>query len=220
MGPMAGVLLQKLIIENTPAEKDQDHVQVVCFTDPQIPDRTEFIKKGKTNELISAIAESIKVLENAGVDMVAMTCNTAHVCFKEIQEAVSIPILNLIENTFEKLRESGISSVGILATDGTINSGVFSDKNIKVIVPAENDQKQIMDIIYKEIKAGNYNNPKVALQIDTLIQKLKADGAEAVILGCTELSLYYSLIKEDKVFDPMDLLAKKVVELSKLEYMK
>ena len=131
MGPMAGVLLQKLIIENTPAEKDQDHIQVVCFTDPKIPDRTEFLQQGRKSELASAIASSIEVLEKAEVDTVAMTCNTAHACFKEIQDAVSVPMLSIIKITFEKLKELNVSSVGVLATNGTIQSGVFNNENIE-----------------------------------------------------------------------------------------
>ncbi len=214
MGPMAGVLLQKLIIENTPAEKDQDHIQVVCFTDPKIPDRTEFLQKGKNNELVSAIAKSIKVLEKAEVNIVAMTCNTAHTCFQEIQDAVSVPMFSMIEIAFEKLKELNVSSVGVLATNGTIQSGVFNNENIETVYLKESDQKQLMDIIYKEIKAGKYNDTEVTSQLNLLIQKLKKDGAEAIILGCTELSLYHPLLKGENILDPLDLLAKRVVELS------
>lgn len=214
MGPMAGVLLQKLIIENTPAIKDQDHIQVVCFTNPKIPDRTEFLQKGKKEDLVSSMCESIKVLENTSVNAIALSCNTAHACFKEIQDIVSVPLLNTIEITFEKLKERGISSIGLLATDGTIKLGVFDNEDVKNVYLNENDQNHLMNIIYKKIKAGKYNDSEVISELNLLIRKLEDNGAEAIILGCTELSLYYPALKKENIIDPLDLLAKKIVEIS------
>src|SRR3989344_2637505 len=78
MGPMAGVALQKLIIEYTPASKDQDHIQVLCFTNPHIPDRTKSLKEDGGAKFLAAVAASTQVLEKAGVHCIVIPCNTSH----------------------------------------------------------------------------------------------------------------------------------------------
>ena len=144
-----------------------------------------------------------------------MPCNTAHVRFDQIQKAVPIPIINIIDATFRELRGLNALTVGLLATNGTINSKIFDNsKNVKIITPTSQEQKKVTKIIY-QIKSGKYDNKQIASSIDSLIEKLTARGAEAIILGCTELSLYFPLLKSNRVVDPLTLLAKEAVDMAR-----
>src|SRR5688572_18739627 len=104
MGPAAGVLLQKLIIDATPAKTDQDHLEVVCFTNPHIPDRTAAFFEGKDLDWVEAIIESGKLLISAGATLLALPCNTAHMHIDKIQKALSVPLLDSIRLTVDFLR--------------------------------------------------------------------------------------------------------------------
>lgn len=214
MGPMAGVLLQKLIIEATPAAKDQDHLEVVCFTNPHVPDRTESLRKDDGKRYVAAIVDSIKVLELAGVNCVVMPCNTAHARLERIQKAVRVPVLNMVGAALRALREDGVILAGLLATTGTVVSGVFSStSDLQIIVPDVEAQEEIMRMIY-EIKAGKYDDENVASRLGAIAAELQRKGARKVVLGCTELSLYSSFFKAETVVDPLREVAKEAVRLA------
>jgi len=218
MGPMTGVLLQKLIIENTPASNDQNHIEVVCFTNPHIPDRTKSLQEDGGKKFAKAIIDFIKVMEKSGVDLILIPCNTAHAKFNDIQQSTKIPILNMIDITLRKIRDSNSKIAGLLATDGTIASQIFNtNKNIKLILPDTNKQKVIMDIIY-QIKSGKYDNIEIALKLNLFANLLNQKGAEKIILGCTELSLYSSYISNKNVIDPLIELAKKAVKIAQKSF--
>jgi len=217
MGPMAGVLLQKLIIENTPVTKDQDHIEVVCFTNPHIPDRTKSLREDNGEKYVAAIVDSIRILERAEVDCILIPCNTAHAKFDDIQRTTQIPIVNMIEKTQRNIRALGVHSVGLLATDGTIASGVFTSNDIlQVLIPSATEQQELMDLIYG-IKAGKDNDRATASKLKRLVESFQKRGAEKVILGCTELSLYAGYFENGVVIDPLRILAEEAVKSANLE---
>jgi aspartate racemase len=220
MGPLAGVHLQRLIIEATPASKDQDHIQVVCFTNPQIPDRTASLAADGGDAYVEAIIVSIKVLEAAGATHIVIPCNTSHARVADIQNATKLPILDLIETALLSAREvlPGGEKIGLLATQGTINTNVYQrselGKKFAWILPAEEEQKKIMDVIY-DIKAGKSDGIKERLS--GLIEAMKGKGAQAVILGCTELSLYFEPISAREniaIIDPLRAMASRIVNVA------
>jgi len=214
MGPMAGVILQKLIIENTPAKIDQEHLEVVCFTNPHIPDRTKSLQKDNGKMFVKSIVESIKILEKLDIDLILIPCNTAHARYNEIQSATHIPIINMVELVLNKVREMGIKNIGILATDGTINSKVFeTDKSLRVTLPNTLMQKSVMDTIYR-IKSGKYDNLKIFSDINNFVNDLKKQGVEKIILGCTELSIYFPVLNNNNLIDPLLELAKEAIKIT------
>ncbi len=157
---------------------------------------------------------SVKVLESVGVDLILIPCNTSHARFDLIQDAVDTPILNMPEIVLSKLRGENVARAGLLATDGAIASGVFAtDDAFELVVPGAELQKEVMDIIY-DIKAGRYNDKNIALRIREAIRNLRALGAEKIILGCTELSLYRPLLFEEAIIDPLLEAAKEAVRIS------
>lgn len=211
---MAGVLLQQKIIEMTPAEKDQDHLRVICYTNPQIPDRTRSLREDGGEAYVAGIAESIKVLERAGAELVIIPCNTSHARFETIASNAAIPVLNMIDATFNKARSFGVERIGLLATDGAVALGVFeNDATVSVVLPEEHEQREVMDIIYG-IKAGKYNDAETFEKIRALAGRLRARGAQKVVLGCTELSLYSSWFPDGEIIDPLAELAREAVRVA------
>ncbi|CAB50281.1 cysteate racemase [Pyrococcus abyssi] len=216
MGPLATVEMFKRIVEKTPAKKDQDHPKIIIFNNPQIPDRTAFIL-GKGEDPRPELIKTAKKLEECGADFIIMPCNTAHAFIEDIRKAIRIPIISMIEETAKKVKELGFKKVGLLATTGTIASGVyekeFSKYGIEVLIPREDEQEEVMKGIYDGVKAGNLELGKELLI--KIARKLEERGAECIIAGCTEVSVVLSE-KDLKVplIDPMDVIAEAAVKVA------
>ena len=217
MGPEATVDLFKKILKVTPAEKDQDHLRIIIVNDPQVPDRTEAILHGGTNP-ISKLIEDLMILKQAGVDFAIIPCNTAHYYIKELRSAEILPILDMIEETIKFIvkKYPSVKRVGLLATDGTIQSQIYhqwtENKGLEILIPRASDQKTVMTAI-DYIKKGTYG-PSRSLMLNIAF-KLVEMGAELLIAGCTEIPLV--LFEGDSdvpLVDPNWVLALKAVEIA------
>jgi aspartate racemase len=214
MGPLAGVHLQKLIIQYTPAVIDQDHIQVLCFTNPHIPDRMRSLKEDGGEVFSDAIVESLRVLEAGQVDCILIPCNTSHVRFEKIQAATRVPVLNMIQLALRTIDASHASSVGLLATEGTIASKVFESGNrFQWILPDAEHQKEVLRVI-ADIKARRSDEADITARIQKAVDHLLEKSAGKVILGCTELSIYSEFMDAARVIDPLTELAKEAVRLA------
>ena len=219
MGPMAGVLLQRLIVEATPAEKDQDHLQVVCFTMPQVPDRTESLKADGGRGYLRMIQETAVLLERAGATVMVIACNTAYARIDDIQTATRVPILNLIKLGVADIaaQRSGTTKVGILATDGTLAADLYQAQlaahGLSFLLPRPAEQQRLMDVIYR-IKGGG--DVSIVSDLRTTVGELADRGADMVLLGCTELSLYYENLLGNTLMiaDPLRVVARQLVALA------
>ncbi|ALV62187.1 Aspartate racemase [Thermococcus sp. 2319x1] len=215
MGPLATVDLFKRIVLKTPAKKDQEHPRIIIYNNPKIPDRTAYIL-GKGENPLPELIDSAKKLEKWGADFIIMPCNTAHYFADEIQKAIKIPLINMIEETASHVEALGVKRVGILATTGTIVSGIYQKalekRGIEALVPSGEDQEKVMKAIYEGVKAGDIEpGRKLLLEV---AKKLENE-VEAIIAGCTEVSV--ALKPEDlsvPLVDPMDILAEKAVKLA------
>lgn len=193
MGPMATQLLYKMIIENTYAQKDQEHLDMIILNHATIPDRTEAIKSGETAEVLKTLSDDVLMLRENGCKAIAIPCNTSHYFYDELQKKVDIPIINMVRSAVLDVIESkpGIKKIGILATDGTLFSDIYKKEcqklGVLAVYPDEEIQKISMDIIYNQIKKGEKGNPSDFLKIEN---HLKEKGSEAAILACTEFSCY------------------------------
>jgi len=187
MGPAATAEFFRRLVDATPAWVDQEHLHVIIDNDPRVPDRTNAVLRGgpSPGEVLAAMARR---LEAAGADLLVMPCNTAHVYIEEIRASVSIPALDMIREAVATIDQS---SVGLLATDGTIQTGLFQEacetRGVRVVVPNSVDQSSIVDAI-ASIKRGE-NSRRVEEEIEPIVCRLEREGAEAVIVGCTEISL-------------------------------
>ncbi len=217
MGPMATQLLYKMIIENTEAACDQEHIDMIILNHAGIPDRTAAIKSGMTNELLEILLGDVKMLEDNGCTAIAIPCNTSHYFYKDLQGACGVTIINMISSAIEDLKAAnpGVKKIGILATDGTLYSDIYRAEcerlGLEAVYPEEPVQKIVMDIIYNQIKRGERGNPADFAVID---EHLRSRGAEGAILACTELSCYRENHGLSEYYiDALESLCKKSITL-------
>lgn len=219
VGPMATVYYMQRVIEMTKAGCDQEHINMLVFNDCDIPDRTAFITEKSPDNPLPVMVEDAKRLEAAGCEFVVIPCNTAHYFYDELEQAVEIPVVNIVEETirYAKARVQDLSCVGIMATTGTIVTGTYQKyaehAGLSFAVPDENEQDLLMQIIYDGVKAGK---PVPRADFDRVANHLRAKGAQCLILGCTELSVLKRdlPINDPDVLDSIDVLASETVRRS------
>lgn len=213
MGPAATVDLMDKIIKMTDAECDQEHIPMLIYNDTRIPDRTEAILCGGENPVPEMLAGA-KRLEQAGADFLIVPCNTAHYFIPEMEQSISIPILNMPMETAGSLVKKGIHCAAVLATDGTCKTGLYDrvldSYGIKTIYPESGQQELIMSLIYDYIKKG-ITDPEVLPreEIRKITEDLQDRGAEALVLACTELPVAFEIMDlyDEHCTDPTQILA-------------
>ena len=217
MGPMATVDLMKKIILATPAKTDQEHIPIVVDNAPQIPDRTKAIL-GQGESPVSAMVKSARRLETAGADFIIIACNTAHYFLPEVAPQIKIPVLSIVETAANEIQKRGYKKVGLLATSGTIRTGLYQKalnaKGIECLAPGAEKQHLIDDLIYDGVKASNmaYDTDPVRQLLDSMQQ----EGAEGFILGCTEVPVAVEMYNLKGTFiDSTEELAKAAVKMAK-----
>lgn len=204
MGPLATADLFEKIVLHTEASCDQEHLRVLIDSNTRIPDRTAAILHGGADP-VPELTASAQGLERQGADVLLMPCNTAHHFYDAVQAAVSLPVLHMIRLTAQTLEERGIKTAGLLATDGTVQTGIyqrcFEGTGIQLLTPDQTGQEAVMDMIYQGVKAGRRDYDAGAAR--TAMEALLRQGAETLILGCTELPLAITLYQIDlPVTDP------------------
>lgn len=221
MGPEATCEIFKRIISYTEAKSDSEHLRIIIDNNPKIPDRTKAIlHKGKSP--VEEMVKSAINIQKAGADFIIIPCMTAHYFIKEVQCFINIPILNGIELTNKYLYErfEEINNIGLIATSGTLATNLFQQylKDKKIVIPMDDLQHEVMDIIYGEkgIKAGNTSSQNIK-RINNVIQSLKEyEGIGGVIAGCTEIGLTLKQSDVDlPLIDPLTVLAMETVKFAK-----
>lgn len=219
VGPMATAYFMQCVIKKTPAERDQDNIPMIVFNDPQIPDRTAYILDHDEPNPLPELEKVVAWLEHAGADYIAIPCNTAHYFYDPIVEAANVPVLNIMRETAARILSTAgaESSVGLLATSGTIESGVFQDylseARLNVVVPTRQEQDEVvMPLIYDRIKKNLPYDAAAFLEVARRLHE--EESCETVIVGCTELSVVYQDLDEKPAYlvDAMDVLADRCVE--------
>lgn len=217
MGPEATNRLCNLITQKTPASKDQDHIPVITFNNCLIPDRVLAIA-GEGPSPVPELVRTARLLEQAGAAFIAMPCNTAHLYYAEIQSAVSIPILDMIDICVaDTVRQMpSLRVIGVLGSAGTIGRGLyktaFGKFGIECLMPADNDQQKVSEAICM-LKSGEKVISRQLL-IETGTELLR-HGAEAILAGCTEMSLVLTpecVALPVPLIDPLDMLAHRVID--------
>lgn len=216
LGPMATIYYLEQITKMTDAKRDQEHLKILLESNPDTPDRTEYILGKKTANPLPVLIKAGRELAGLGADFLTIPCITAHYFYEPLCEALPIPVLSLCADTARELAAKKIRKVGILATWGTIRGRIleqeFEKYDIESIYPEPDTQQLVMDIIYDDIKKGTFPQEE---QIRSICHSLLEKGAEKIILGCTELSL---LKKEFHLtapyVDPLEVLAQKTVLFS------
>ena len=147
---------------------------------------------GQWNEAAREMADALERLHVAGADVGLIATNTMHIVFEEVQRAVHMPLVSIVQATAEAIHAAGLRSVGLLGTVFTMTERFFRDGlerwGIKVLVPQPSAQQQINDVIYKELCRGDIQPNSRELFLET-IECLRDGGAQGIILGCTEIPL-------------------------------
>lgn len=218
VGPLSTVYFMEMIIKMTRARVDQDHINMIVLNHATIPDRTSYILGQSRENPLAIMVEDAKKLQQAGADFIVIPCNTAHYFFDEIQKSITIPMVNIVEETVAYARKTvpHLSTLGVLATTGTIESATYrlacERMGIACLTPDKAGQDTVMRIIYEQVKAGKEVEISAFYH---LVEELKLRGCEAVVLGCTELSVVRRDFHIDnrEIVDSLEVLAKKTIQM-------
>jgi aspartate racemase len=190
MGPAATADLFAKLIAATPAERDQDHFRILIDNNPRLPDRNAAIA-GRGPSPGPQLAEGARGLERAGADFLIISCNTAHAFAPDIEAAVSIPLLSMIDATADAAVANQPLRVGVLAADGCRRAGLyqraFEARNVEALFLGDEGQRDFMQLIYR-VKAGDTGDA-TRRAMERLAIGLNARGAQSVIAACTEVPL-------------------------------
>jgi len=219
MGPEATNFFFDLIVKNTAADKDQEHVPVLIWNDPTIPPRTDAILGLGPSPLPKLLA-GVKTLERGGASLIVMPCVTAHHYAAQIRLRARVPFVDLVEESVRWAAKSvpNLNTAALVASTGTVRSELFHQafkrQKVEVLTPDEADQKRVMDAIFGDrgVKAGVTDGP-ARRTILAVAGKLVRRGAQAVVAGCTEVPLV--LRAEDipvPLIDPMRIAARVCIQ--------
>ena len=216
MGPQATNTFYQFVIDRTDAQTDQEHVNALILSDSEMPDRTSAILSGgeAREGVYRRLLADARLLEGAGCTCIAVPCNTSHFFLDRVQEEIGIPILHMIRETARLLAVQGLKRPGILATDGTIQTGLyqkeFSAAGIQAVIPSPEAQKLVMSLIYDDVKAGRDGDPQ---KFAAIHEDLLAQGCDCGVLACTELSVFADKHHLPPYYtDAMAVLAERAVE--------
>ena len=149
-------------------------------------------KSGDWQQTGSLLAQSARTLQNAGAQGILLATNTMHKVAAPIAAAVSVPFLHILDAVAQAARAQGSTTVGLLGTRFTMQDGFYTDglaeRGIRTLVPGEAEQAEIHRIIFDEL-CLNHIRPESARYFYDVIGRLKNEGAQGVILGCTEICL-------------------------------
>lgn len=213
LGPEATSEFYKRIIKKTKVTCDQDHMRIIIYSNPKIPDRSDYLL-GNGISPFNSLMSTLDSLVKFNVDFVVIPCNTAHFFYDKLQKNIKIPILNMIDLTAKEIKIHNYKKIYLLATEGTIQSELYH-KTCKVYdivlnIPPKNIQVLIANLI-KKIKIDDQNE---IIEIKKKLEPFFLLNTDYIyILGCTELSIIFNDIKI-KTIDPMDILVKKCISFA------
>ncbi len=192
MGPLASAQFMLRLTLLTPAERDQDHIPAVLWSDPRVPPRLLPGVQGGEDPL-PALLRGVRGLEAAGCGAIAIPCNTAHGWIDGMRAATRLPILHIIDAAADDLRRQGVPEgrIGILGTATTLAMRLYQDRlDALGWTCLEPDAATMARLVTPSIATVKANQVAEAYApLAEAILQLKDRGAKAVVLGCTEIPL-------------------------------
>lgn len=218
MGPGATVDFMSRILQVTPANTDQDHVRMVVENNPRIPSR-QAAMRGEGESPGPSIAAIAARLEAMGAEFLVMPCNLAHAWQSDIEAAISIPFISIVEESVQSAldRSGDDSAVGLMTTPGCFTAGLYQQAlaatGRPVITQTPEELAEAMSFV-EQIKSGNQSQ-EIASGLRALADKLVDRGAKVLIAACTE----FPLVLDESMFDvafisSTDMLARKTVAIA------
>ncbi|TMR39920.1 amino acid racemase [Nonomuraea zeae] len=216
MGPAATADFYGKLVEETPATGDQSHVPVVIWADPRVPDRSLSLL-GLGEDPTPQLQRGVRALKRAGCEVLVVPCNTAHAFVPRLADEAGLELVSIVEVTADALASAGVTTAGLLATSGTLHSGLYADalreRDIAAVKPSDGEQRQVSAAI-AAVKSGTVTaGHRTALA--EVARSLAERGAERVVAACTEIVLALDSRRVPvPVLDPARLLARKVAAVS------
>ncbi len=221
IGPLAGANFFQTLI--TLAQEKYDAVQdcefpQIFLNSAAIPgfDETGFTAP---DIFLAHLVRELQILEQMGSDFIIIACNTVHHHFQDLQDALNIPILNLIEATAAKVHTDGVHVAGILSSESTnqlqLYSGALESKGVKPLI-ATSDQQQVLNQIILNVMGGTQSR-KDSAALNEIVADMQGQGAQSVVLGCTELPLAFNRdggpdTAHPVIYDSNEILAETALE--------
>ena len=219
MGPEATVDLMRRVIRLTPAQGDADHIRCIVDVNPKVPSRIKAIIEGTGESPGPCLADMARGLTAWGADFLAIACNTAHYYHPEIQAAVAVPVLNMIELAVAAVAERvpGATRVGVLATPAIAMTGLYdrplAARGLRAVYPAPLEQERLFAVV-KAIKSGDTGRAQRAAFAD-VVAHVAGLGAQAAIISCTELGIVAEGEFGLPVLDAAEVLAEEIVAVAR-----
>ncbi|MGP9537515.1 aspartate/glutamate racemase family protein [Brachybacterium sp. AOP43-C2-M15] len=193
LGPAATAVFLDVLIRATDAGSDQEHLDLLVSQHSTTPDRTAGILDPGAPDPGPVIARDARMLQRAGADLLVLPCNTAHHYARQVEAAVTIPLLSIVETTARAaVAAADGAPVAVFATEGNIHAQVYQDAiehaGGTALTPGRELQEDVSRLIYEQVKAGR---PVDLALFESSIDRALAQGAGTVVLGCTELSVAY-----------------------------
>lgn len=217
MGPAATVDLLQRIVEATPAEDDCDHLRVLVDNNPQIPSRIAALIEKTGESPAPMMAQTAQGLVQQGADILAIPCNTAHYYYQDVAQAVSVPVLNMIDLSAQRIRAANptYQKVGLLASTALQLTQLYEPYceryGLTVVYPTADEQTQVMDLI-KAVKSKQHQ-PEQVEDYYRIANRLAVQGADCLLVACTELSVIG--FEGDMTlphFDALDMLVEAIIQ--------
>ncbi|MBH0040487.1 aspartate/glutamate racemase family protein [Pseudoalteromonas sp. SWN166] len=190
MGPLATASFMNQVIALSPAKSDQEHIPMFIRNIPQIPDRTKFLMGIEDENPFFELKKGFNELTSLGVSCIVIPCNTAHYWYDALTQNADVHTISIVQSVIKRAKATGKRKVGILATTATLNMRIyqtaFSEHNIEFIEPNEQQQALVMQGI-TAVKSGNLALGRTLLSQS--YEQMLAQGADAVLFGCTEIPL-------------------------------
>lgn len=191
----------------------------VCLYSVNFAEIEKLQHEGNWHATADILSDAAKSVEAGGADCLIICTNTMHKVASEIEQAINIPVLHIADATAEKLIENKVQKVGLLGTKFTMEQDFYKGRleekyDIQVLVPEKKQRDVIHDVIYNELCVGEINPLSREYYIE-VINSLYGQGAEAVILGCTEIALLIQQQHTDIVlYDTTKIHAEKAVKFA------
>lgn len=195
------------------------HSAKICLYSVDFAEIEQLQHRGQWQQTAEILTEAAQGVESGGADFLLICTNTMHKVADEIQAGISIPILHIADATADALLSDGCTKVGLLGTGFTMREAFYKQRlqdkfGIEVLVPEEPEQEQVHTIIYQELCQGEIREESRQIYLE-VIDQLAEKGAQAIILGCTEVAL---LVQQNHtqvpLYDTTALHAAKAVELA------
>lgn len=215
LGPAATVDFYNKLVRATPVSRDQEHLRVVIWADPTVPDRNEALLAGGEDPT-PWLETGVQHLLRCGAEILVVPCNAIHAYMPSVIQGKDVEFISIIDTAVDSVPKADPTGrVGVLAADGGLASGLYQaalrDVGKEPVLPSTLSQQALMRVIraVKVDKAG----PAERHQVASLLTDLQRDGASIVIAACTEISVLLDDIDTDlHIIDPSDVLAHKTVE--------